>query len=112
MDVAKRVLFDLPDPFHTRKDMIVLLRAIDHLSGQVVCLKNPVVVDHYGNNLNTLAVLVQAQESFEEPANRHVCIVLLVQLAGSESLAVLVNRCDLISANDFFKNGSIDVVAL
>lgn len=93
-------------------EVVILLLAIDHLGRQIGTLVDPVTADGNWHDQDGLATGLERVVNIEQPANRHITVVLPVQFAGSEALSVLEQRRHLVARDHFVQQGAVDVVTL
>ena len=112
VDIAYFIFLHRPHFRHDMLQSVVVLRVINHFTGQVFALLNSIAtyIDRY--DYERLADFGQVAVACKKPANSHVCIASPAKLTCSEALTILKNSGDLIVSDNFLHQGAIDKAAL
>lgn len=82
------------DPLHELRSVEVSELTTDHLVGEVMRIKHPVIIDANRNNFDVVLELLHVLERFKEYLNRLVRVLGWWNLAASNPLIVLVYGSD------------------
>ena len=94
-------------------EIVVSFLSLYHFSGHIESFKDTIVADHYGYDHEIASRgLLQRGKRLKNPLDRHITLLLAIELARPESFLVLVDGDHLVVCDKLIQHLTVKVPAL